>query len=254
MIRTLAWCGTIRSTSSCVQPALPDSGEGRGCEGPRREPVGLLALHPDLVLAAGDRLGRRRALRPAGGQPDHVGALGLGRELDAHRRHGLVGRGQHDRSRAVAEQDAGAPVGVVEEPGQQLRADDERVLREPGLDVGGRGRVAVHEARAGGHHVERERLRVADRLLDQGRGRRHPVVGREGREDDHVDVVGLEARGVDRPQAGHGAHRRRRLVRGRDAPLADPGPADDPLVGRVDHPLEVGVRQDLARARSGPSR
>ena len=48
--------------------------------------------------------------------------------------------------------------------------------------------------------------------------------------------------------AGDRGHRRGRLVGGRDAPLADAGARHDPLVGRVDHPLEVGVGQDL---RSG---
>ena len=49
-------------------------------------------------------------------------------------------------------------------------------------------------------------------------------------------------------KAGDGAHRRGGLVRRGDAALADAGARDDPLVVRVDHPLEVGVGQDL---RSG---
>ena len=53
---------------------------------------------------------------------------------------------------------------------------------------------------------------------------------------------------------GDRGHRRRRLVGRGDAPLADAGPRHDPLVGGVDHPLEVVVGQDLRRARSGPSR
>ena len=50
----------------------------------------------------------------------------------------------------------------------------------------------------------------------------------------------------DRPEAGDGGHRGGRLVGGRDPPLADPGPAHDPLVVRVDHPLEVGVESGPA--------
>src|SRR6185436_8160843 len=140
------------------------------------------------------------------------------------------------------------------EPGEQLGADDQDVLREPGLDVRLRRREAVDEAAAGRHHVERGRPRVADRLLDECRGRRHPVVGREGAEQDQVDVVGFDPGGPDRAQAGDRGHRCGRLVGGRDAPLPNPGPGPDPLVGRVDDLLEVGVRQDARRGVAAPAR
>ena len=52
---------------------------------------------------------------------------------------------------------------------------------------------------------------------------------------------------------GDGGHRGGRLVGRGDPPLADAGPADDPLVGRVDHPLEVGVGQDLRRGVAAPA-
>ena len=87
--------GLVRDEQVDVRRAparLVHGGERGGGERPGREPVGLLALHPDVVLAAGDRLGRRRALGAAGRQPDHVGALRLGRQLDAHRRRRLVRR------------------------------------------------------------------------------------------------------------------------------------------------------------------
>ena len=58
-------------------------------------------------------------------------------------------------------------------------------------------------------------LRVADRLLDQGAGRGHPVVGRERGDEDDVDVVGLEAGDRDRALAGDRRQRGRRLVRRR---------------------------------------
>ena len=203
MIRMLAWCGMNRSMSAGCRPARWIAVERGRRERPRREPVRLLALHPDVVLAARDRLGRRRALRPARRQPDHVRALRLGRQLDAEPAARLVRRRQHDRAGPVAEQDAGVPVGVVEEAGQQLRADDQDVLRQPARDVGVRRRVGVDEAGAGRRDVHRGRRRVADRLLDQGGRRGHPVVGRERREQDQVDLVGLEAGRADRP------HRRR---------------------------------------------
>ena len=58
----------------------------------------------------------------------------------------------------------------------------------------------------------------------------------------------------DRAQSGDGAHRGRRLVRPRHATLADAGPLDDPLVGRVDHPLEVGVGEDVRWGIRAPAR
>ena len=167
----------------------------------------------------------------------------------------LVRAGQHHGPGPVAEQDAGAAVRVVQEPGQQLRADDQRVLRHAGRDVGARGRVRVDEPGAGGRDVERGGLRVADGLLDERRRRGHPVVRRERGQDDQVDVVGLEARGVDRAQ-----RRRPRAMeavvslRRRHAPLADAGAGDDPLVGGVDHPLEVGVGEHLGGGVAAPAR
>ena len=86
MMRMLAWCGMNRSISSGCQPGLADRRQGRRRQRLGREAVGLLALHADVVLAARDRLGRGRALRAAGRQPDHVGAVGVGRQLDAERR------------------------------------------------------------------------------------------------------------------------------------------------------------------------
>ena len=165
----------------------------------------------------------------------------------------LVAGGEHDGPGPVAEQDAGGSVGVVQEAGQELRADDQRVPGHAGRDVGAGRRVGVHEARAGRCDVERGCPGVADRLLHQGRGRGHPVVRRQRRQDDQVDVVGNEPRGVDRAQCRDRRHRRGGLVRRGHMPLADPGAADDPLVVGVDHALEVRVGQDLGRGIAAPA-
>ncbi len=114
--------------------------------------------------------------------------------------------------------------------------------------------VAVHEPRAGGHHVHRERARVADGLLDERRRRGHPVVGREGAQQDEVDVVRIEARDGDGAQG----RRQAAIV----AVLSPPGrpraargsrSAHDPLIGRVDDLLEVGVRQHVRRRVGAPA-
>jgi len=209
MIRMFAWCGMNRSMFGRLKAGLPDRLERRRRERPRREPVGLLAFHPNVVLAAGHGLGRWRALRAAGRQPDHVGTLRLGRELDAEASTRLFRSRQDDGAGPVAEEDARRPIRVVEEAREELRADHKDVLREAARDPRLGVRERVDEARAGGHDVHRRGFRVADGLLHEGRGRWHPVVGGERREQDEVDVIGLEAGRPDRPEACDRGHRER---------------------------------------------
>ena len=136
-----------------LQPGLLDGGQrGRG-ERPGGEPIRLLALHPDVVLATGDRLCGRRALRATGGQPDHVGALWFGRHLDAEPATRLIRRRQDHRAGSVTEQDAGVAIRVVQEPGQQFRPDDQDVSCHPGRDIGMRRGIGVYEPGTGGGHI-----------------------------------------------------------------------------------------------------
>ena len=84
----------------------------------------------------------------------------IGGQLEAaHAAALLVRRGHDDGARPVAEQDAGVAVGQVEEPGEQLGADDQRVPGETAHDVGVRRGIPVHEPRARGAQVERRRAR-----------------------------------------------------------------------------------------------
>ena len=57
----------------------------------------------------------------------------------------------------------------------------------------------------------------------------------------------------DRALGGDRRHRGRRLVRRGDPSLADARPRHDPLVGRVDEPLEVGVGQDCVGRIASPA-
>ncbi len=127
---------------------------------------------------------------PEGSQID-VGTVGVGRHLEASQTTTLLIRGrQDDGTRAIAEEDAGAPIGEVDEPRQELGADDEHVTSHAAAHERVGGRVAVDEAGAGRRDVEGSRCRVADGLLQEhGRGG-HRVVGGQGRHDDDVDVVG----------------------------------------------------------------
>jgi hypothetical protein len=61
---------------------------------------------------------------------------------------------QHDRAGAVAEQDAGAAVGPVHQPGHGLRADDERAFGAVAGDEPVGDRQRIDEAGADGLDVE----------------------------------------------------------------------------------------------------
>ena len=165
-----------------LQAGAVDRRERCRGKGARGEAIGLLALHAHKVLATSDGLGRWRPLGAAGRQPDHVGAFGLGRHLDAQSPAGGVRRAQHNGTSAVPEEDAGVAVRVIEEAGKRLRPDDQDIASHPAGDVRLACGVGVDEAGAGGCHVHRRGARVADRLLDERRGGRHPIVGRERRQ------------------------------------------------------------------------
>ena len=73
------------------------------------------------------------------------------------------------------------------------------------------------------------------------------VSGVVGADDDQLDLIGPQAGLRNRLARGLGGE-----VGGRDAgvddvPLADAGALQDPLVGGLDHPLEIGVGQQARR-------
>src|SRR5262249_19553849 len=56
-----------------------------------------------------------------------------------------------------------------------------------------------------------------------------------------------EPRSLDRLARRHRRVARDALVGARDVPLANAGALDDPLIGGVEHPLEIGVGEDSGR-------
>ena len=156
-------------------------------------------------------------------------------------------RRDHRSAGAVAEQHAGVAVLVVEDAAEDLRAADEHLRVGPAAHHVRADLGREHEAAARSSQVEAARVLGAEVVADAARRRRERLVTGHRRADHQVQVLGrhvgvLEGlpRRVDRQGAGH-------VRRGRDAPLLDAGPLDDPLVRRVDDLLEVLVGQALLR-------
>ena len=111
-------------------------------------------------------------------------------------RPGSLGRLQHDRARAIAEQHAGRAVLPVEDPREHVGADHQHALVHAAQDELAAGRQSVHEAAAAPRSDRTRRLACAPSAVLHQRGRRGHVrvVRRARRDDDQVEVVRLDAR------------------------------------------------------------
>jgi hypothetical protein len=163
---------------------------------------------------------------------------------------GRVLRLEHDRARAVAEQHAGGAILPVEQPAEGLGADHQRAAVRAGADHAVRHLHRVEEARADRGDIERDAIVDSQHRLHLGGGGGEGVVGRGGGQHDQVDVLRRDAGGRDRGDRGVARQRRGGLALARDMAEADPGPLDDPLVGRVDPLGQFGVG-DAACGESG---
>ena len=123
------------------------------------------------------------------------------------------------------------------------------------------------------HHLHRHRQRIgeggarradveapgamgADLVLDEAGGAREEHVGRHRADDDHADIVGLQAGFLDGLERRLLAEVRRRHARIDEVPLADAGALQDPFVGRLDELFEIGIgqqpRRHVGRQRGDP--
>ena len=116
------------------------------------------------------------------------------------------------------------------------------VRGEAGLDQRAGLGQPVDEAGTPGAQVEAAGVDRAEAVADQGRGRGEEVVRGGGGHDDDVDVLRGHPGAREHVAAGRRGQVAGRLLGRRQAPLADAGARDDPLVGGVHQALEVGVR------------
>ena len=160
----------------------------------------------------------------------------------------LGGRPQHHGTRAVAPQDAVAAVVPVGDARQRFGADHQHMSGCAGLDELVGHREGIHEAAAYRLQVER-RLAVGHAQLglhDAGGAGKHQV-GRGGGDQQQVDVVGLQARNLERRACRMSSQIAGEFTLGGNMPLADAGAFDDPLIVRIDQLFEIGVGEDAGR-------
>ncbi len=151
---------------------------------------------------------------------------------------------EEDCARAVAEDDAGGAVLVIDDAAHHVRADDEDPIVGAGLDELRADGERVEKPAAGGGEIEAPGPRRAELVLDQAGGRgKHHVRG-DGPDDDEIDVVRSDSPTVESLLGCRGGELRGARPGGGDAPLPDPGARHDPFVRRVDHCLQVVVAQD----------
>ena len=157
---------------------------------------------------------------------------------------------EHSRARAVAEDDARGAIRVVNVTGQQLRANDECITRLSRLDHRVGERQAEEETGAGGSQIERGGFVRAEFGLDDAAGRGQDLIRRDGRTDQQIDLQRIDLRAFNRLARGADGEHRSVLALGRFVPLLDAGARSDPLIRRVHHLLQIGVRQHALRISS----
>jgi hypothetical protein len=132
---------------------------------------------------------------------------------------------------AVAEQHAGRAVVEVQDAREHLGSDHQRLARAAGLDHRVRDGERVHEAAANGLHVESGAAGDAQLVLqDAGRGGEDHV-RRGGGDDDQIDILGLDARGLDCMARGLHTEIAGRDIGGREVAGANARARDDPFIG-----------------------
>src|SRR5690606_16511328 len=139
----------------------------------RRELEDLRALHLEEVVASLDRLVRRGRATASPWDMDEIGADAVASEVVVEDARLLaLGAREHDRARAITEEDAGLAVLPIDESRERLGPDDEHVAEDARADETRADGERVDEAGAGRVEIERSRLRCAEPALHVDRGRR----------------------------------------------------------------------------------
>ncbi len=154
---------------------------------------------------------------------------------------------QNRRARTVAEKDTRVAIGPIRDRTELLRADDEHRFVSMRSDELLRDLDCEKKTCARRRDVETSCLCRSNLCLHQTSRRRKQHVGGGGCEKDEIDFFGRNPCLLDRGQCGFRRHVARAFILRGDAALFNAGAGRNPLVGRVDHPREIGVGQNFFR-------
>ena len=182
-----------------------------------------------MQAAAGGHVQRRAA-----------GTIHLVPEID-QADFAFCARLQQNAAGAVAKQDAGGTVGVVHDRTHRVCADDEHLFVCPALNKLRAYLQRIKKTRACRGQVESPRVGRTQLGLDKAGRRRKQHVRCDRSNDNAIDVAGVDAPFAKAILRCLGRHVTRGLPRVDHVALANPGALHDPLVGGLNHLLQIGV-------------
>ncbi len=226
------------------QTATIESLRGSGHHGIDGVLKGFLAVHPQEMHAFLEAFQRSWASTPAAG---HV----------EERRLGAVGsetRGQESVSRwavlddggtgTIAEEHACVAILPVDDARHFLGPDNENGVVGMGLDEV-RGDVeGIDEAGAGGFDVKGGGPAGSEFLLNEAGRAREEHIGRDGGDDDELDLVRGDFRVLKGPFGGQQGEIGGGLVGRGNPSLLNSGAGGDPLTGGTHHFLQILIGQN----------
>ena len=210
-----------------------------------------LAVLMDVVhlLVDGVVRGRMEAATGRHHERTAAGAIDFVMEID-HAQFALRSGLDEDCAGAVAEEDAGGAVGVVDDGRHGVGADDEDFFVLARLDELATHLQGVDEAGAGGGDVESPGAFGAEAILHETGGGGEEHVGGDGADDDDFDIGGIDAALGEAEFGGFYSHVAGGHAGLDDVPLLNADAGGDPLIGGFNHFFQIGVGEK-ARRRPG---
>ncbi len=214
--------------SGTLAIGVGENGQGRigqDADGPLEDGP---AVHREVMEALFEDRRRRRDATAARRPAQKVAARAVGAELVGDQSLVFLARREQDGAGPVAEEREALLVAGIDHPAIAISADHQRTLAIARRHELRRDDEGEDEARAGRLHVEGGAGQLEPVLNQVGRGGECHV-GREGGDDQEVDVGRLAPGRLQAADRGLRAQVACRLVGQRESPLMNSRPVDDPF-------------------------